>query len=557
MKINFIGGTKTLTGSCYLLDIAGNKVLLDCGQFQGGKNTDALNYEGFPFNPSEIDTLILSHAHIDHSGRIPLLVKEGFKGDIYCTDATGDLAGILLRDSGYIHEKDAEFINKKNKRAGKPMIEPLYTYEDAEKAMPYFKTVLYDQTIDINPAIKLRFRDAGHILGSAIVELWLKEDGKTTKLVFSGDLGYKHRPILKDPVMIEETDYLMMETTYGNRFHSDMSKSFDHFIDIIVKTFKRGGTSIIPAFAVGRTQELIYEMAKYSAVCTGEVKDVLDKLQVYVDSPLATSATEIFKRNAQVFDEETREIILKGKNPLDFKNLKFTKSTEESRLLNEDRSPKVIISASGMCDAGRIKHHLKHNAWDSRNSIIFVGYQAKGSLGDRIKSGEKDVVIHGEPVHINAQIHALDGFSGHADQGDLLEWLGGFKKEPKKIFFVHGEEEAKEAFVKVVKAKFGYESIAINNPCEYELINSTTVIKSDSDESSIGLDEANKVREKLYRLHHDMDRILYHANLAVGNELDVEKYEEINNQLLEIEKNVINIGSTLSDQSKIGLDVKE
>ena len=437
MKIQFCGASTGVTGSCHLITTDNHRILLDCGQFQGGKAQEAMNYEEFPFDPAEIDCLILSHAHIDHCGRIPLLFKRGFKGDIYCTDATADLLGVMLKDSGYIHEKEAEWKNRKNERAGRPVIEPLYTYNDAVDSLKFVKPVLYDQLIELNEEMKIVFNDAGHILGSAITELWVTENDTVSKIVFSGDLGVMNRPILRDPTIIKKADYVIMETTYGNRLHPQNSMDVRRLMDIIRETAARGGTTVIPSFAVGRTQELIYELNRvYDS--NSEYREAFKDLMVYVDSPMATTATEVFKRNAQVFDDETKEYIRKGDHPLDFKNLKFTRTSEESMWLNSDRKPKVIISASGMCEAGRIRHHLKHNLWDSRASIVFVGYQAEGTLGRRLVEGAQEVTLFGEKIKVNAQIHNLEGFSGHADRDGLLEWLGGFRQQPKHIFLVHG-----------------------------------------------------------------------------------------------------------------------
>ena len=380
MKIKFCGATIGVTGSCHLLSTERHKVLLDCGQFQGNKEMDALNWEPFPFAPDSIEAVVLSHAHIDHCGRIPLLVKRGFKGDIYCTDATADLLQVMLLDSAYIHEKDAEWQSKKNARTGKPPVEPLYTVEDAERSLKLVKPILYDQLVELNDEMKIVFNDAGHILGSAITEIWVTENDQTSKIVFSGDLGVTNRPILRDPKKIKKADYLIMESTYGGRLHPENSTSIDRLIHIIRDTVKRKGSVIIPAFAVGRTQELIYELNMFYEHHP-EYRDFLEDLNVYIDSPMATTATEVFRKNAQVFDEETKELILSGDNPLDFKNLIFTRSTAESQALNMNRVPKIIISASGMCEAGRIRHHLKHNLWDPKNSIVFVGYQAEGTLG--------------------------------------------------------------------------------------------------------------------------------------------------------------------------------
>lgn len=551
MKFNFLGASQTVTGSCHLITTAENrKILLDCGQFQGGRSIERLNYESFGFDPAEIDVMILSHAHIDHSGRIPLLVKQGFKGAIYCTDATYDLASIMLRDSGYIHEKEAEWENRKNTRAGKPLVEPLYTFDDAEKSLVYFKPVLYGQLVSILNNVKIRFSDAGHILGSSIVELWITEGEKTTKVVFSGDLGVKGRPILRDPEIIKEADVLIMETTYGNRLHEESSKSIESFVDIILRTTRRGGTVVIPAFAVGRTQELIYQLHRFYEENV-EFQKELDNINVYIDSPLATSATEIFRRNAQVFDKETRDYILNGDNPLDFKNLRFTRSADESRALNFIEEPKIIISASGMCEAGRIKHHLKHNLWNPKSSIVFVGYQAEGTLGKRLKDGEKDVVLFGESIHVNAEIYALEGFSGHADQAGLLEWLRGFEKKPKKVFLVHGEEESKLDFAKLAERELGYHSIIVRDGSDYLIDDGMEVHHVEAAKPlEIEYAEIGRIKDKLYGLHSELEKILYNANLAVSDKLDAEHVEDIKSLLLELEKNIINLGAAVSLREK-------
>lgn len=444
MKIMFCGASSGVTGSCHLIRTEKHNLLMDCGQFQGGKAQEALNYEPFPFEPSEIEAMILSHAHIDHCGRIPLLVKRGFRGKIYCTDATADLLDVMLLDSAHIHEVDAQWQSKRNMRAGKPPVEPLYTTEDAKESLKYVEPILYDQQIQINEDMKIVFNDAGHILGSAITEIWVREEDKESKIVFSGDLGMTQRPILRDPTIIKKADCVIMEATYGNRNHEANSTSINKMIDIVIKTVKRGGTVVIPSFAVGRTQELIYEFNRFYEKSSPDYKKELDNVEVIIDSPMATNATEVFRNNAQVFDKETKEYILKGDNPLEFKNLRFTRSTAESQALNLDHSPKVIISASGMCEAGRIRHHLKHNLWDARNSVIFVGYQAEGTLGRSLLEGKEDVTLFGEKVHVQAHIHNLEGFSGHADQNGLLHWISGFTDlRPKQVFLVHGETDSK------------------------------------------------------------------------------------------------------------------
>ena len=553
MRIKFCGASSGVTGSCHLLTTENHKVLLDCGQFQGGKAQEALNYEPFPFDPKEVECVILSHAHIDHCGRIPLLVKRGFTGKIYCTDATADLLDVMLKDSGFIHEKDAEWKSKRAARAGKPPVEPLYTYEDAVKALEYVVPVLYDQQIEINDHMKIVFNDAGHIFGAAITELWVVEDGRESKIVFSGDLGMMNRPILRDPTIIKKADYVIMETTYGNRNHPANSTSIKELLDIVLKTTRRGGTVVIPSFAVGRTQELIYEFNKFYEEHS-EYKEEMDQLMVYVDSPMATTATEVFRKNAQVFDEETRDYILRGDNPLDFKNLKFTRSTAESQALNLDRNPKVIISASGMCEAGRIRHHLKHNLWDSKSSIIFVGYQAEGTLGKLLVEGGKDVVLFGEEIHVNAEIYNLEGFSGHADQDGLFSWLAGFRQKPKQIFLVHGEEDSKKDFGKLISDKLGYDPVVVLGNSEFELDMNTAKILNfeEAEEAAVEDEEIQAVRRQISDIHNDIESILYNTDLAMGRNISQDKLVKINNIVQELAKATMVLGSTVTEEDRSG-----
>lgn len=550
MKIKFCGASTGVTGSCHLLTSGEHKILLDCGQFQGGKAQDALNYEKFPFEPSEIECVVLSHAHIDHCGRLPLLTKRGFEGKIYCTDATADLLSVMLKDSAYIHEKETEWKNRKAERAGREQVEPLYTIEDAEKTLSLVSPILYDQQIEINSDMKIVFNDAGHILGSAITELWVTEDDKESKIVFSGDLGMEGRPILRDPTYIKKADYVIMETTYGNRIHKELGSGVEKLIEIILNTTRRGGNVVIPSFAVGRTQELIYELNRFYD-SNNEYRKELDKIFVYIDSPMATTATEIFRRNSQVFDEETREYILKGDNPLEFKNLKFTRSSKESQDLNFNKEPKIIISASGMCEAGRIRHHLKHNLWNPKNSIVFVGYQGQGTLGRSLVEGIKMVTLFGEEIQVNAEIHNLEGFSGHADQNGLFAWLAHFEQKPKQIFLVHGEEESKKDFAKLVNEKLSYEPIVVMGNSEFELdMNKSEIVNMDSArEQAAEADKIQKVRDKLSSIHLDLEQILYSANLAVEENISDKKITLINNIIQELEKSTINLATAVNEDN--------
>lgn len=548
MKIKFCGAATGVTGSCHLLSTENHKILLDCGQFQGGKAQDALNEEPFPFDPAEIECVILSHAHIDHCGRLPLLVKRGFKGAIYCTDATADLLEVMLKDSGFIHEKEAEWQSRKNERAGRKPVEPLYTVKDSEETLEYVRPVMYDQLFEINDEMKVVFNDAGHILGSAIIELWTTEDDNVYKTVFSGDLGVLDRPILRDPTIIKKADYVIMESTYGNRLHPENATSIEQLLDIVIKTTRRGGTVVIPSFAVGRTQELIYEFNRFYLE-RPEYKDELEKLTVYIDSPMATSATEVFRRNAQVFDEETKAYILKGDNPLDFPNLRFTRSTAESQALNMDRKPKIIISASGMCEAGRIRHHLKHNLWDPKSSVIFVGYQAEGTLGRMLTEGQKDVVLFGEAVHVNAEIYNLEGFSGHADKEGLLGWLSGFQVKPKQLFLVHGELESKEALAASIRERLGYDPVVVTGVSEFELKKTEIVSKEEIYEDAIDNEAVEATKQRIIEIHDQIENLLYNTGLVMGEKISPEKMSRINDLVLALQKDSLNLGSVITSDN--------
>ncbi len=448
MKITFLGATRTVTGSNFLVEGAGKKFLVDCGMWQGKTEIEMENSEEFQYDVNDIDFMLLTHAHIDHSGRIPKLYKEGYRNKVYAHKATCDLCTLMLPDSGHIQEMENEWKNRKRIRKGEKEKEPLYTAEEAVRCLEIFEPVKYDEIIEITPEIHVRFNDAGHMLGSSIIEVWIKEDGKEKKTVFTGDLGNNDIPLLSEPTMIEDTDYLVMESTYGSRLHLANEEKAKLFLDIVSETLDNGGTVVIPSFAVGRTQEILYEINK--------LKDIIDdaefkrkyktlmKSPVYVDSPLAISATEVFTENMDLFDEETQAQINSGDNPLEFPGLQFTRTAEESKALNEDITPSIIISASGMCEVGRIKHHLKHNLWNPKSTILFVGYQAPGTLGYSIVNGAEKVKIFGEEIAVNAKVEYLEGYSGHADQEGLMNFIYSFIKKPKHIFLVHGEPEAQE-----------------------------------------------------------------------------------------------------------------
>jgi metallo-beta-lactamase family protein len=451
MKIEFSGAAGCVTGSCHMLKVNEKTLLLDCGLYQGKDEKERGN-DVFNFNPKEVDYVILSHAHIDHSGRIPLLYKRGFKGEVICTEATRELCSVMLPDSGHIAEMEIEWRNRKRIRQGMEPVEPIYTAKIAELSMYLFRGVNYDETIELFDGLKLRFRDAGHLLGAGIVELFIQEEGKKeVKIVYSGDIGNINIPLIKDPTYIDYADYVLMESTYGNRLHDNITSSMEQLVQIIKDTFRKGGNVIIPSFAVGRTQEVIYALNKYVG------NDMLKNITVYVDSPLATESTRIFKKYSDEYDDEAKALLEKGDNPLEFEGLVFTESPEDSMRVNKIQSGAVVISASGMCEAGRIKHHLKHNLWRKECSIVFAGYQAEGTVGRAIVDGSKKVRIFGEEIAVNAQIYYINGLSGHADREGLLKWLRGFRKRPKEVLLVHGDREAQNSFKALLKDK-GYKA---------------------------------------------------------------------------------------------------
>ncbi|MBU5591129.1 MBL fold metallo-hydrolase [Clostridium sp. MSJ-4] len=445
MYIEFYGAAGCVTGSCHIMVANEKKILLDCGLFQG-RDEKEMGNEEFPFDPKTIDYVILSHSHIDHSGRLPLLYKKGFKGDIIATKATADLCRSMLIDSGHIQEMETEWKNRKRMRLGLQKIEPLYTAKLGELTSYLLKGIDYDEKLELFEGFQIRFKDAGHLLGSAITEIFIKEKEKEeVKIVYSGDIGNIRIPILRDPSIIEEADYIIMESTYGNRNHEIIEQEFEGLAEIIEETFKKGGNVVIPSFAVGRTQEVIYILNKF--VENKRLKDI----KVYVDSPLAAESTRIFEKHIDYYDDEAKSLVLKGDNPLSFDGLYFTSSVEESVKVNKIQKGAVIISASGMCEAGRIKHHLKHNLWRKESSIVFVGYQAEGTLGRSILDGSKKVSIFGEDIAVNAKIYNLPGLSGHADKKGLLNWVKGYKKGPKEILLVHGDKDAQKAFKKLLE----------------------------------------------------------------------------------------------------------
>ncbi len=460
MEITFHGAVRTVTGSQHLVSVNGLKILLDCGLYQGSRKESYSRNQNLPYAAAEVDILVLSHAHIDHSGNIPNLVKSGFTGDIVCTYATRDLCAIMLRDSAKIQQYDIQYVNKKRKRQDLPPLDPIYTIADAVESLKNFIGIGYERPYQIAPGISLTFYDAGHILGSAIVALDIedKEAGRDVRLVFSGDIGRPDRPILRDPAFLDRADVLLIESTYGNRDHGDLDEATDKLEKIVNRTCQRGGKLIVPAFAVGRTQELVYRLHQLV-----ESRDISPQLPVYVDSPLAIDATGIYRLHPEAYDEQTNDFLAGDQHgdPFGFDMMRYTRSTAESKELNFLREPAVIISASGMAEAGRILHHLKNNIEDPRNTVLIVGWQAPHTLGRRIVEKQPKVRIFGEEYALNAEVATINGLSAHADRGELLEWTGHLQQRPSHTFIVHGEEEASLAFAASLRQEQGFPDVAV------------------------------------------------------------------------------------------------
>ena len=465
MKLMFLGAAHEVTGSCHYIEACGKSILLDCGMEQG---RDTYENQEIPVSAADIDYVFLSHAHIDHSGLLPLLYKNGFKGEIYATEATTDLCRIMLLDSAHIQEFEAQWRNRKNKRAGKAPFEPLYTTEHAMAVLEHFVACDYQKIIPVCNGIQIRFTDVGHLLGSSSIEIWLTEEGVTKKIVFSGDIGNLNQPIIHDPRYTTEGDYVIMESTYGDRCHTAPPDYVTELARYIQETFDRGGNLVIPSFAVGRTQEMLYFIReiKERKLVPGH-----EGFKVYVDSPLAIEATRVFAENyMDCYDTAAMELVKQGINPLEFPGLEVAVTPDDSLAINFDKSPKVILSASGMCEAGRIRHHLKHNLWRAESTILFVGYQAIGTLGRNIIDGAKEVRLFGETITVNAHIEQLAGVSGHGDKQGLLSWVNHFEKKPQRVFVVHGEDMVCEAFTKCLREEHGYDAFAPYSGACFDLI---------------------------------------------------------------------------------------
>ncbi len=454
MKMTFCGAARMVTGSCCLVETETARFLVDCGMLQGQDAEANGNCQDFPFDPKSIDFVLLTHAHIDHSGRLPKLYVDGFRGPVHTTRATAGLCRIMLPDSGHIQESEAAWHARKDRRADRECAGPLYTMQDAIDTCRLLTEVRYDEPFSPADGIRVCMRDAGHILGSAILEVDITEGGRTTRVVFSGDLGNRNIPIMRDPAIIESADLLVVESTYGDRLHEALADPVERMVTVINETIARGGNVIIPAFAVGRTQEVIYALNREEERYRDHRSAFL-RTQVYVDSPLAVSATRVFEENSDCFDEEAQAFIKAGENPLEFPNLHFTASVEESKALNDDSKPKIIISSSGMADAGRVRHHLKHNLWKREAAVIFVGYQAPGTLGRQLVDGATRVSIFDEEIAVRAHVEMIEGFSGHADRRGLLNWIDAFKRKPTRIILVHGEDGVIDRFAGTIGGTLG------------------------------------------------------------------------------------------------------
>jgi len=465
MKLTFIGAAHEVTGSCTLLEANGKKILIDCGMEQGGDTYE--NCE-IPVSPAEIDAICLTHAHIDHSGLIPAMVAKGYRGPVFSTEATFRLCNIMLLDSAHIQEQEAEWQNRKAKRSGFAPFVPMYTIEDAIEALGLFKTFTYNSSDEIYEGISIKFIDAGHLIGSSSIHFTITENKETRTLLFSGDLGNVDRPLIRNPQTPPYSDYVVIESTYGDRIHGERPDYISQLTRIMQETFSKGGNLVIPSFAIGRTQELLYLFRTIKE--QGLIKQYQNFL-VYVDSPLAVEATKIYQDNlTDYYDDETLELIKKGINPISFEGLRLSVTTEESRAINFDTVPKVIISASGMCEAGRIRHHLKHNLWREESTILFVGYQAEGTLGRKLINGAEAVSLFGEEIQVKARIETIVGISGHADRDMLLSWLGSFEKPPIKIFVNHGNDIVCDSFAQTIYNKIGFEAYAPYSGDAYDLL---------------------------------------------------------------------------------------
>jgi len=517
MKITFLGATHEVTGSCTLVEACGKHILIDCGLEQGA---DTYENCDLPILPGDVDIICLTHAHMDHSGKIPALVAKGYHGPIYATEATHRLCNIMLRDSAHIQESEAQWRNRKAKRSDTPAYVPLYTMADAEQTLRQFEACAYNTPIAISEGITIRFRDAGHLLGSASIVLTVSEDGQERTILFSGDLGNVDRPLIRDPQMPEYADYVVIESTYGDRLHGERPDYLGQLTSVLQDTFDRGGNVVIPSFAIGRTQELLYLLRtiKEKNLVKGH-----DGFPVYVDSPLAVEATRIYACGlTDYYDQETLSLLEQGIDPILFKDLRLSVTSEESKLINSDKTPKVILSASGMCEAGRIRHHLKHNLWRSESTILFVGYQSEGTVGRKLINGTDSVKLFGEQIAVHAAITDLDGISGHADRDMLLNWLKHMEKPPRQVFVNHGDDTVCDSFVTTVTEKLGYPATAPFSGDGYDLLKEEwfqkgTVIRVHKE--SRGRRNSNNLYERLLEAGKQLLKLIETKKGATNKEL--------------------------------------
>jgi metallo-beta-lactamase family protein len=492
MKIEFVGAARTVTGSSYIVKNNHFTIMIDCGMFQGTRELRERNHLTLIYAPDKIDALVVTHAHIDHSGLIPKLVKEGFRGPIFATTATADLLRVMLPDSAHIQEMDAEWFSRRRKKAGREPVEPLYTQDDAVEAIKYLRPFEYGDEFEVVPDVHARFRDAGHILGSAFIKMRIAENGTEKKIIFSGDIGPHDQAIIRNAETPGEADYLLIESTYGDRLHKSKPDTYAEFRNVINETYNRKGNIVIPSFAVERTQEIVFTLGRLFK------EGSIPRIPVYIDSPLAIEATEIFARNPECFNDDMKKIIASGETPLNFPNLHYVRTTEESKKLNDTAKGSIIISASGMCTAGRIKYHLQNNLYRSESSVIIVGYQAEGTLGRMLVDGAKQVRIYAENVIVNAKIHTLGGFSGHADRDGLLAWMSGIKNPDLQVFVVHGEGNAAASFGDYIRQQFGHK---VSIPSWGEVVDLNTMQSEIMGYGEFPAEMHTKIEEDMGDLH--------------------------------------------------------
>lgn len=516
MRLIFLGATHEVTGSCFLLNACGKNILIDCGMEQG---RDTFENQDIPVDAAILDTVLLTHAHIDHSGKLPLLYAQGFRGDIHATGATTSLCSIMLRDSAHIQVAEAEWKNRKKKRSGDKPYVPVYNMEDAMATIRHFVAHDYGQRFKLYDGIEVRFTDVGHLLGSASIEIWVTEENVSKKIVFSGDIGNLNQPLINDPQYIKDADYVVMESTYGDRLHEAPPDYIKELSRIIQITFDAGGNVVIPAFAVGRTQVLLYYLRKIK-------QDKLirghDDFKVYVDSPLAVEATQIFGKHMQgYFDDDAMSLVKKGINPISFKGLVTAITSEESKAINFDEEPKVIISAAGMCEAGRIRHHLKHNLWREDSTVLFVGYQAEGTLGRQLLNGASEVKLFGETIQVAARIENLPGVSGHADRDGLLKWISGFEQKPEKVFVVHGDDRVCTQFADYLTGELGFNAYAPYSGTIYDLAANVCIEegKPIPSEAKASTQRADTVFEKLMQAGKRLIAVIQRSKGVSNKEL--------------------------------------